>query len=134
VLEPFAEQSGRIAISGDAVDLPANVTITLALMLNELATNAAKYGALSGDTGKVGISWTVAPAGEELAIELSWREQHGPPVAPPQRRGFGSRLLAASARQIKGEFEMAFPPTGLVCRIRFIVPRFLPDSEWSART
>ena len=94
----------------------------------------SKYGALSGDTGKVGISWTVAPAGEELAIELSWREQHGPPVAPPQRRGFGSRLLAASARQIKGEFEMAFPPTGLVCRIRFIVPRFLPDSEWSART
>ena len=122
VLEPFAAQSGRIAIAGDAVDLPANVTITLALMLNELATNAAKYGALSGETGKVGISWTASLAGEELAIELLWREQDGPPVAPPQRRGFGSRLLAASARQIKGEFEMAFPPTGVVCRLWFSVP------------
>ena len=134
VLEPFAAQSGRIAIAGEAVDLPANATITLALMLNELATNAAKYGALSGEAGKVDISWTVVSAGEELAIELLWREQGGPPVTAPRRQGFGSRLLTASARQIKGELEMAFPPTGAICRLRFTVPKSPLDPEWSTRT
>jgi PAS domain S-box-containing protein len=121
VLETFGTQ-GRVGIGGPAVDLPANITITLALMLNELATNAAKYGALSGGAGKVGISWTVKPAGKALAVELLWREQEGPPVVPPQRRGFGSRLLAASAHQIQGALEMEFAGTGLACRLWFSVP------------
>jgi PAS domain S-box-containing protein len=126
VLEPFSapgsEGRGRIEVADEAVDLPANTTITLALMLNELATNAAKYGALSGSTGKVSISWTVKPVGKALAIDLLWRERDGPPVVPPQRRGFGSRLLAASAHQIQGAFEMEFEPTGLACRLWFSVP------------
>jgi PAS domain S-box-containing protein len=124
VLEPFASEAGRIEIEGGAVDLPANVTITLALMLNELATNAAKYGALSGSTGKVCISWTAKPAsaGKALAVELLWREQDGAAIAPPQRRGFGSRLLVASAHQIQGAIEMEFAATGLVARLWFSVP------------
>jgi PAS domain S-box-containing protein len=123
VLEPFSAQAGRIEIGGDAVDLSVNATVTLALMLNELATNAAKYGALSGHAGKVHIAWTVKPVGKALAVELLWREQGGPPVVPPQRRGFGSRLLAASAEQIQGALDMEFPAEGLVCRIWFSVPR-----------
>jgi PAS domain S-box-containing protein len=127
ILEPFGalkggEQSGRVEVTGTAVDLPANVTITLALMLNELATNAAKYGALSVNAGRVAISWTVKANSKALAVELLWREQDGPPVVPPQRRGFGSRLLAASAHQIQGALDMEFAATGLVCRLWFSVP------------
>ena len=126
VLEPFTAQAGRIDISGDAVELPASITITLALMLNELATNAAKFGALSADAGKVEISWTVAPTetqgGEGLVVDFVWQERDGPPVAPPKHRGFGSRLLAASAQQIKGELDAEFAPEGLRCRIRIPVP------------
>jgi PAS domain S-box-containing protein len=127
VLEPFAgamdREAGRIEIAGEPVELSANVTITLALMLNELATNAAKYGALSVGAGKVGISWTATREGGGLAVALTWREEGGPPVTPPPRRGFGSRLLAASAQQIKGALEMEFAPAGLVCRIWFSLPR-----------
>ena len=126
VLEPFTAYAGRIEVSGDAVELPANITITLALMLNELATNAAKFGALSTDAGKVEISWTVTPMktqdGEGLVVDFIWQERDGPPVAPPKHRGFGSRLLAASAQQIKGELDAQFAPEGLRCRLRFPVP------------
>jgi len=126
VLEPFIVQVGRIAMEGPAVELPASITITLALMLNELATNAAKYGALSTDTGRVEISWTTTPTetqdGEGLSVVLIWQERDGPPVAPPRHRGFGSRLLAASAQQIKGDLDAQFATQGLRCRIRFPVP------------
>jgi PAS domain S-box-containing protein len=122
VLAPFDAPAGRIAIGGDAVELPASITITFALLLNELATNAAKYGALSVDAGRIGISWTVAPAGDGLMVDLVWQERDGPRVVPPTRRGFGSRLLAASAQQIKGELNARFEPDGLRCQIRFPVP------------
>jgi PAS domain S-box-containing protein len=125
-LEPFTVHVGRIGVEGDAVDLPASITITLALMLNELATNAAKFGALSTDAGRVEISWTVTPTGtqdgEGVIVEFVWQERGGPPVVPPKHRGFGSRLLAASAQQIKGELDAQFAPTGLRCRLRFPVP------------
>jgi two-component sensor histidine kinase len=134
VLEPFMTGEGRIDIGGEAVDLPANVTLTLALMLNELATNAAKYGALSGASGTVAISWTVTPVGDALAVDLIWREQGGPPVIKPERRGFGSRLLAASAQQIKGELRIDYAVTGVLVRLHFAVPKPSPDSRWAART
>jgi two-component sensor histidine kinase len=126
VLEPFAAQSGRVEIEGPSVELPASLTITIALMLHELATNAAKHGALAGPSGRVHIAWKATPAADGVGVELLWLERRGPSIPPPQRRGFGTRLLAASAQQIKGELEMAFPPEGLVCRLRFGVPRSPP--------
>jgi PAS domain S-box-containing protein len=134
VLEPFMTGEGRIDIQGEAVDLPANTTITLALMLNELATNAAKYGAMSGGTGTVGVSWTVTPVGDALAIDLIWREQGGPPVTKPEGRGFGSRLLAASAQQIKGELRIEYAATGVLVRLHFSVPKPSPEGHWAAKT
>jgi len=109
------------------------MTITLALMLNELATNATKYGALSGTAGKVVIAWTASPTAESLAVALTWREEGGPPVAPPQRRGFGSRLLVASAEQIRGELAVDFAPAGVIVRLGFAVPRPTPETSWAAR-
>ncbi|MCW5733787.1 MAG: PAS domain-containing protein [Enhydrobacter sp.] len=126
VLDPFSAYAGRIEVSGDAVELPTSITIALALMLNELATNAAKFGALSIDAGRIEISWTVTPMktqdGEGVVVDFIWQEHEGPPVAPPKHRGFGSRLLAASAQQIKGELDAQFAPEGLRCRLRFPVP------------
>jgi two-component sensor histidine kinase len=103
--------------------IAASTTITLSLMLHELATNAAKCGALSVSDGRMSIRWAVAEAGASLAVDLHWLEENGPAVSPPQHKGFGSRLLAASALQLSAQFDLDYAPGGLRCRIRFTVPR-----------
>jgi two-component sensor histidine kinase len=95
-------------------------------MLHELATNAAKYGALSVSDGQISIRWTVAEAGASRAVDLQWLAENGPPVSPPQRKGFGSRLLAASALQLNAQFHLDCAPSGLRCHLRFTVPRQPP--------
>ena len=122
-LAPFLDESRSIRIAGEPVMIAASTTITLSLMLHELATNAAKYGALSVSDGQMSIRWAVAEAGASLAVDLHWLEDNGPPVSPPQRKGFGSRLLAASALQLSAQFDLDYAPGGLRCRIRFTVPR-----------
>jgi PAS domain S-box-containing protein len=138
-LEPFAGVGGgagerddgeRVRASGPAIAVPAGSTITLCLMLHELATNAAKYGALSVPGGRVQIDWTVlSESGPLASIELHWREENGPPIAAPIRKGFGSRLLAASALQLNAEFEIDYRPAGLACRLRFAVPQRQSPAE-----
>ena len=122
-LAAFVDEGLAIDIAGEPVLIPANATITLCLMLHELATNAAKYGALSVAGGKLSIAWTAGPSGAGTLVDLQWREENGPPVAPPTRRGFGSRLLAGSARQLGGELETDYAPQGFRCRLRFAVAR-----------
>jgi PAS domain S-box-containing protein len=122
-LAAFLDEGRPIEIDGDAVMVPASTTITLSLMLHELATNAAKYGALSVAEGRLSIRWTTREAGAGTAVDLHWREENGPPVAPPKNRGFGSRLLAGSAQQLGAELELDYAATGLHCRLRFSVPR-----------
>ena len=120
-LEPFADDlaDGRIRIGGPAVSMPANATITLCLMLHELATNAAKYGALSVEAGRLSIEWTAVTNGGLTTLDLHWREEHGPKIVAPVRKGFGSRLLAASAMQLNAELSLDYLAEGLVCRVRF---------------
>src|SRR5206468_250859 len=72
--------------------------LALSMTLHELFTNAVKYGSLSGEAGKVIIGWRRDGA----LLTLVWREQDGPPVAPPRRRGFGSRMIDALARDLSG--------------------------------
>jgi two-component sensor histidine kinase len=92
----------------------------LSLVLHELATNAAKYGALSSETGWVDLSWKLA--GDRLS--LSWRESGGPPAAPPRRRGFGSRLIERLIRAEGGAvLSTRYEPTGTEVDIE--VPVFL---------
>lgn len=121
-LAAFFDEGMAIDIGGDPVLIPANTTITLSLMLHELATNAAKYGALSSSGGRLSIGWTVIPSGSGLAIDLHWREEGGPPVEPPRNRGFGSRLLATSAQQMGAQLEIEHAAQGFRCRLRFTVP------------
>jgi PAS domain S-box-containing protein len=115
-MAPFETvQRPQISRSGPPVWLTAQRALALSLALHELATNAAKYGALSVPQGRVTIRWNVA--GDEL--RLSWIEQGGPPVAPPTRVGFGTRLLQRGlAHELHGEVALTFPPGGVRCEVR----------------
>ncbi|WP_404381491.1 sensor histidine kinase [Caenispirillum salinarum] len=124
-LAPYRPDAGaeRLAIEGPRVLLPAEKAKALAMAFHELATNAAKYGALSAAGGRVALRWRVepAPGGDELAVE--WRERGGPSVSPPAHRGFGSRLVEkALAHDLGGSTELTFDPGGVVCTIRAPVP------------
>lgn len=109
---PFV--SGQIALVGPSVDVSPNQVLALSLALHELATNAAKYGALSHPEGRVELRWQVQ-AGR---LNLSWRESGGPRVVPPTRQGFGSRLIEhALSRDLDGKTRLEFDPEGVRCSI-----------------
>ncbi|GAA0273159.1 MULTISPECIES: PAS domain S-box protein [Methylorubrum] len=109
----------RIRVSGPNVLLGAKSALSLALALHELATNAAKYGALSNESGIVELRWHIVHEGEAPRFCLTWSEQGGPPIlAQPARRGFGSRLIERSfAAEVGGEVRQTYAPTGLICRL-----------------
>jgi len=114
-VQPFTGSSDRVRLHGPELWLRPETALALALAFHELATNATKHGALSVDSGSVDV--TLNPGGEEPAAIL-WRERGGPPVTPPSRRGFGSRLLERSLpRELGAPTTLSFPVDGLVCRI-----------------
>jgi two-component sensor histidine kinase len=106
----------RLLLSGPAVSLDGEAAPRLALVIHELATNAAKYGALSLSHGVVKIEWRLRPG----TLELDWHEEGGPPVSPPTRRGFGTRLISATLSP-GGTAELNYPPEGLRCHLRLTV-------------
>lgn len=120
-LKPFiADELSRVKIEGEDVALPPRMALTLALAFHELTTNAAKYGALSTDSGTVGVQWQIHPAGKVAPqrISLLWVESGGPPVVVPTKRGFGSQLLERSLRyELRGETRLEFTSPGLRCHI-----------------
>ena len=96
------------------IDVSPGAVLPLAMVLNELCTNAVKYGALSNATGRVEITATVDDS--QKLFRLKWAESGGPAVATPARRSFGSRLIEHSfVRQLDGEAELRFEPSGVVC-------------------
>jgi len=104
----------RFHLEGPVVRLSAQQALTFALVTHELATNAAKYGALSVPEGRVEVVWSL----NDSRLVLDWREHDGPPVTSPRRRGFGSRLIERSIRDdVHGEATIAYEPDGLWCRI-----------------
>lgn len=104
----------RFGFSGPPLRLLPRAALALAMGLHELATNAVKYGALSSDAGRVDIGWIVA--GQRL--RLTWTERGGPRVTPPERRGFGTRLIERSvARDLVGSATIEFAADGVVCVI-----------------
>jgi two-component sensor histidine kinase/CheY-like chemotaxis protein len=102
----------RVSVRGPVVVLPPATAQTIALALHELATNAAKYGALSAEAGRVDLTWCV----EDGKLELFWIESGGPEIAPPSRRGYGSRAIVAGVeRQLGGVVKFDWQPSGLRC-------------------
>ncbi|HET6971215.1 MAG TPA: HWE histidine kinase domain-containing protein, partial [Phenylobacterium sp.] len=119
--QPFRTGLGeaRIRLDGPKVRLPPKTAIAVALAMHELATNAVKYGALSGSDGYVTFSWTLSRAGSRRDLEMVWREIDGPRVTPPTRAGFGTRLIERGlASDLNGEVRIAYPVDGVVCTIR----------------
>jgi PAS domain S-box-containing protein len=109
----------NVSLGGDDVRLPANMALPLSLVLHELATNAAKYGALSVPAGRIEVDWhaEAIEAGQRLVLE--WIERGGPEVRAPTRRGFGRSLIERSvAYELGGEARLEFAPEGVRCRIK----------------
>jgi PAS domain S-box-containing protein len=125
-LAPYAEAGGRVSIQGEAVQLNGAAASSLAMVLHELATNAAKYGALSVPGAALDIRWRLAGDGAtDRRLILDWSERDGPAAAAPQRRGFGSTVIQSSARALGGSAHLDFAPEGLCCRIEMPVSRVL---------
>jgi PAS domain S-box-containing protein len=114
-LEAHDSGHGRFAIEGPDLALSAKCALALALTLHELATNATKYGALSGDAGGVRVSWSLDRSDSEPQFRFEWQEHGGPPVTKPTRTGFGSRMIERSlAGYFKGTANLAYLPDGVV--------------------
>lgn len=125
-LAPYTQggPGGRLRISGPPVRVSPQRAVTLTMVFHELATNAVKYGALTRSEGRVEVEWTVDASSGTPVLSLAWLERGGPPVGPPDRRGFGSRLIEqALARELDGEVSLEFAPGGLECRMRFPLER-----------
>jgi PAS domain S-box-containing protein len=116
--------SDRVAVEGEHVDLAPRTALSIAMALHELCTNAVKYGALSNEQGSVAVAWSVTePAAGERRLRLSWVERGGPPVAAPERRGFGSRMIERGlASELGGTVELQFLPEGVRCLIDAPLP------------
>jgi PAS domain S-box-containing protein len=114
-LAPYSASGGdRMRIDGPQMLLEPTAAHAVAIALHELATNAAKYGALSVAGGKVDLKWSQEPDGQ---LKLRWTETGGPPVQAPTRKGFGTRISQQMITQLKGTAHFDWRPEGLVCEI-----------------
>ncbi|HEV8390891.1 MAG TPA: PAS domain S-box protein [Dongiaceae bacterium] len=118
-LRPFeAKHSARFLTKGPQdVWVDAQRASLLTMALHELATNAVKYGALSNGYGIVNLVWEVAGEEDAQSVRLTWRELGGPPVVPPERKGFGSFLIERALQGGSGTAKMEFNPNGLICSL-----------------
>jgi two-component sensor histidine kinase len=102
----------KFTIAGPDVRMTSGAVIAIAMTLNELCTNTTKFGALSVPAGRVDITWTVDPNTQRLHLE--WTEKNGPAVQAPEKRSFGTRLVETLGRQLKGDVELKYEPSGFV--------------------
>ncbi len=107
-----------ITVAGEPIALTPGHSVAISMVLHELGTNAAKYGALSHSNGRLRVEWRNADLHGRPEVELIWEERGGTGVAPPAERGFGSQLIEqAVSYQLGGRVTMDYAPEGLVCRI-----------------
>ncbi len=122
-MEPFGEEGERVLLAGPELWLPPHMALAFGMALHELAANAARYGALSVPQGRVELRWEAAGQRRGRRLRLTWAERNGPPVQPPVRQGFGSRLVRHGlAAELGGEVDIDYSPTGLMCRVDAPLP------------
>lgn len=102
----------KFSISGPDIRMTSGAVIAVAMTLNELCTNTTKFGALSVPQGRVDITW--APDPQTQCLHLAWTEKNGPPVHPPEKRSFGTRLIETLGKQLRGDVRLTYEPTGFV--------------------
>ena len=125
-LEPFNTGEHEFVVAGPDVRLSPKTAVTLALAVHELATNAAKYGALCARGGGVELKWW----SNDGRLKLVWRERGGPPVLPPARRGFGTKMIERGlAAELGGKVTIDFAPDGIVCEVDAPLPELSLGSQ-----
>jgi len=108
----------RVEIRGPSITLGPRAALSLTMVLTELATNAAKYGALSSDAGTLSLTWQARDRAGQTMLDVVWKESGGPQVQAPTRRGFGTRLMERCIeRDLGGEIDLVFEPEGVYCRM-----------------
>jgi two-component sensor histidine kinase len=118
-LAPYAADA-NVAIHGTDVTLTAGAIQAMGMVLHELVTNAAKYGALSVPTGRVTVSWDRKPNGHAANLVFAWREFGGPPIAVKAKSGYGTRLIRELVpHELKGTVDLEFATEGVSCTIEF---------------
>ena len=124
VIAPYSSgREGRLRCRGGRVYLVPRMALALSMAVHELATNAARYGALSNGSGEVHLTWMVNQTSMTPLLLMRWEEKGGPAVKPPSRKGFGSRLIERSlAHDLNGEVRIEYAPTGLVCSVEAPLP------------
>jgi PAS domain S-box-containing protein len=116
-LSPFMAPKREFDVNGPDIRLLPKSALAVAMAVHELATNAAKYGALSNGSGRISVHWAIAEH-DERNLQIVWTETNGPKVAAPNSKGFGSRLIERGlAGQLGGEAVIDYRETGVVCRI-----------------
>jgi PAS domain S-box-containing protein len=119
----------QFKFEGEPITVLPRVALTLALVVHELVTNAAKYGALSVPDGRIEIRWHVQ-GGAIPILRIEWRERAGPPVRTPERRGFGTRFIEGSvASELQGSVKLDFEPAGLRCTMEIPLEVAAPESS-----
>ena len=115
-IAPFDNREDRrFVVQNTRIEIAPGAILPLTMSLNELCTNAVKYGALSNETGRVNITSTVDETTQ--LFTLTWAETGGPTVQEPTRRSFGTRLLGALATQVHGDVRVRYEPVGIVCEL-----------------
>jgi two-component sensor histidine kinase len=104
--------AAKFTIDGPTIRITSGAVIAIAMTLNELCTNTTKFGALSVSTGHVDIAWTLDA--EKQRVHLAWTEKGGPSVEAPSKRSFGTRLIETLGRQLKGDVQLTYDPSGLI--------------------
>ncbi len=117
-LAPYAETDRtRVRIDGPSVSLNPTAAQTMAVVLHELAINAAKYGCLSAAKGHLELTWQRRTDGQ---LMVWWEEKDGPAVRTPAQRGFGTQIMEQMIAQLGGQAQYEWHPEGLVCEISFL--------------
>src|SRR5262245_21823918 len=123
VLVPYSDAGRRrYELPAHDIQVGPKGAVSLVMAFHELATNAAKYGALSNGGGSLRVDWKVSSDVQPPRLFVKWEESGGPPVRPPTRQGFGSRLIRGLAQETAGEVRLDYEPRGLVCTID--IPRY----------
>nr|WP_246216009.1 HWE histidine kinase domain-containing protein [Microvirga makkahensis] len=113
-----AAERTRIGMDGPDLRIAPPMALCLSMTLHELFTNALKYGALSNSSGRIRLSWSTFAAATGQRLIMRWEERGGPPVSPPRRTGFGSRLIQKGlARELNGSAHIAYESAGVICTI-----------------
>ncbi len=117
----------KFTIEGPDVRMTSGTVIAISMTLNELCTNTTKFGALSVPAGRVAIAWTLDPRTQRL--RLVWTETNGPVVQAPAQRSFGSRLIETLGKQLKGEVQLRYEPSGFVYALDVPLASLSPASS-----